>query len=214
MMDGVRQGIGCGKFLLSSRHVDLKTVLYSTFGLVLRSKQIIAVAVASVLVGFLAIIPGLTVQADDGSELPIQYCLSCHVQELEIHDRLGPKNEACWSCHDKSDMSMLHLANGEPLPLSESSTLCGQCHQERFNSWQEGTHGVPGTIVDVPCSSCHDPHMPAVILADITIPHSPPAPAPLSPPSSDILIIVGVSLGVLVVLGVVVGRRGGSASNK
>ena len=142
-------------------------------------------------------------------------CLACHVRVLKGHDKLGTANAACWSCHSSTEMTSLHLANDEAkLPLSSSTPLCAQCHQSRYKSWTEGTHGVPAWKEGEPgifgsekvkCTNCHDPHQPQMPLVNITIPHPVPAPEP-PPPPLQLLAIVGISLLLATVIGIAITR--------
>ncbi len=134
-------------------------------------------------------------------------CISCHQETLEFHDKLGSGNKACWACHDSADMISLRFADGTRLPISDSSQLCGQCHQKRYNAWKEGTHGVPGTVATVKCTDCHDPHQPQMAFLGITKPH--PASVPSAPPPPfDLLMIVGISLVFMIGLGIIWARQG------
>ncbi len=160
-------------------------------------------------------------------------CMSCHFAPEPIpgiprpkpligHDKLGPGNEACRACHFNLSLitmiestTSLHLAGGTQFPLSESPQLCAQCHEKRFDAWDEGTHGVPlwqetGLVIPttdkVKCTECHDPHQPQIVLLGITKPHPPEAPSPPQPPA-DMLIVLGGSLLFLAVVGVMV-RKG------
>ncbi len=144
-------------------------------------------------------------------------CLSCHRRVLKGHDKLGAGTEACWACHYNAEMTTLHLASGETrFPLSEFPRLCAQCHQKRYEEWNEGTHGVPAWKGGEPevasgerikCVNCHEPHQPQVVLLNITKPHPLPEPSPPAPPT-DLLIILGVSLLVVVAGGIAVVKRG------
>ena len=145
-------------------------------------------------------------------------CLSCHVRVLKGHDKLGSGSEACWACHLSTEMTTFHLAGGDArLSKSESVKLCGQCHQERYRDWSEGTHGVPAWKEGEPalfgsdkviCANCHDPHQPQVPLLNITKPH--PAPTPAAPPPPvQLLTILGISLLVTTGLGIAVTRGEG-----
>ena len=145
-------------------------------------------------------------------------CLSCHARILKGHDKLGEGSEACRACHSSTQMGVLHLAGGETLlPLAESPKLCAQCHQKRYEEWTQGTHGMPSWeegivevhgIQKVGCISCHDPHQPQVALLNITKPHPESVPAPPAPPT-QLLMILGISLVVIIGLGIVLIRQGG-----
>ncbi len=138
-------------------------------------------------------------------------CLSHHEKVLKGHDKLGSGSEACWACHLSTKMTTLHLAGGETqFPLSDFPQLCAQCHQKRYEAWNEGTHGVPawkeGSLAirgteKARCTSCHDPHQPQIVFSGITKPHPPPQPSP-SPPSVELLVMLGIPL--LLIIAVVV----------
>jgi hypothetical protein len=114
------------------------------------------------------------------------------------------------ACHDAEHMGEFHLADGSPISSFDSSQLCGQCHEGRYQAWREGTHGIAGLVAGVKCIGCHDPHQPQVALTDITKPH-PPAQPPPAPPSDELLVMfAAVSvLAVAVILALV--RRGQQA---
>jgi hypothetical protein len=137
-------------------------------------------------------------------------CAACHKVELNFHDKLGAGNQACYVCHDATDFSAktknVRLVDGTIIPRSESSQLCGQCHQARYDAWKEGTHGIPGTVAAVPCVACHNPHKPQVTFQNITKPPVPPVHS--APPiPTDWLMILIITVVVLVVAGVVYARR-------
>jgi hypothetical protein len=136
-------------------------------------------------------------------------CLSCHPKTLQFHDQLGSGNEACWTCHSSTNMFMLRLVNGTAIPLAESPQLCGQCHQVRYTAWNEGTHGIPGTVASGKCTDCHNPHAPQMNFVGITKPHPDPTPPPPAVPF-DLVMIVAVSLGFLIILAFIVARQGQS----
>lgn len=143
-------------------------------------------------------------------------CLSCHVRTLESHDVLGSGSEACWSCHYNKEMGVFHLAGGNQIPVQSYMVLCGQCHQERYQAWENGTHGVPSWNDEaelVPgtarqgCTGCHNPHKPQIAFTNITRPH--PEPAPLPPPlPAQPLMMLGISILLTVAGGVAVARQG------
>ena len=145
--------------------------------------------------------------ADDGQSSEIGDCLSCHTKTLKGHDKLGTGNNACWVCHDDTDMKMLRLVNETLLTRSESPQLCAQCHQERYQAWKEGIHGPPGTVAAVSCSSCHDPHQPQIALLDITKPHPAPKPDP-SPPTVILQVMLGTVLLLTIAVAFTIATRG------
>jgi len=141
----------------------------------------IVIAVAS----FLTVPLTPTVNAAPDESKPPLDCLRCHTRVLKGHDKLGSGNEACWVCHDSTDMKMLRLLDETRLSLANSPQLCGQCHQKRYEAWQEGTHGVlarkegePGIpgVMKPKCSDCHEPHQPQMALPYISKPSTLPAP--------------------------------------
>lgn len=179
--------------------------------------RVLAISVMVILVvGILTLLSISTASAEDESSPPLD-CLSCHTKILKGHDKLGEGSEACRACHSGTQMGVLHLAGGETqFPLSDFPRLCAQCHQKRFEAWNEGTHGVSAwkegsTEVrgneKAKCVSCHEPHQPQIVLSNITRPHPPPAPPP-PPPAIDPLIIVGTTLVIMTVAVIVVMRRG------
>jgi hypothetical protein len=76
---------------------------------------------------------------------------------------------ACAACHDASDTTSLHLADGRKLPLAEAQQLCSQCHGLQARDYAHGAHGGMRGYWDLSrgprernaCVSCHDPHTPA-----------------------------------------------------
>ncbi len=176
------------------------------------------IAIAIGVAGFLMVLPTPTVNAAPESNPPLD-CISCHARTLKFHDKLGSGNKACRVCHDSNDMGMLRLADGTPVSLSDSTRVCAQCHQERYDAWKEGTHGIPAWKEGVPaipgtekakCADCHDPHQPQIALLNITEPHPPPAPTSSSS-SVPLLVILGISLLVVIGIGVAVLRKGEGA---
>lgn len=177
----------------------------------------VALATIIVVVAGLTVLVGPPVLGDDEDEAPD--CLKCHERVLKGHDKLGEGNEACRSCHG-AEMGTLHLANGETtFPLSDFLRLCAQCHQQRYRDWEVGTHGMPVLQIDgsesdiaerTRCITCHDPHQPQVVFANITRPHPASAPSP-SPPSDILAVLGGIVLLLAIAVGVVIRKRGGQA---
>ncbi len=127
-----------------------------------------AIVIVIGVVGLLVVPSTPTVNAAPEPDKPLE-CLRCHTRVLESHDKLGSGSEACWACHDSTNMEMLRLLDETRLSLANSPQLCGQCHQKRYAAWQEGTHGVlawkegePGIPgAEKPkCIDCHNPHQP------------------------------------------------------
>lgn len=85
----------------------------------------------------------------------------------------------CASCHDPADPTRLHLATGEPVPMTEAMRLCAQCHGPQFRDYTRGSHGGMRGYWDLTrgprqrnhCIDCHDAHAPAY-------PHFRPMPRP------------------------------------
>ncbi len=174
------------------------------------------IAIAIGVAGFLMVLPTPIVNAQPESGNGLD-CLNCHLKTLDGHDKLGTGNEACGVCHYSTTMGVLHLADNTQLPLSDSSQLCAQCHQERYNAWTEDTHGIPiwggesepaiSDTTKTTCTDCHDPHQPQIALLGITKPPPLPIDSPPSPPVQTLIIVV-TSLVVLMGIGVAVARKG------
>ena len=77
-------------------------------------------------------------------------CTDCHTKTMERHRFPAA---SCTTCHS-ADMSTLILRDGKKIPIEQSSTLCGQCHKDVYQAWEDGKHGVAGSS----CVECHDPH--------------------------------------------------------
>lgn len=139
-------------------------------------------------------------------------CLSCHEQPLTYHDKLGEGNLACYTCHVSTDPTMktLQLVNGTgtTTDLAGLSQLCGQCHQKRYVAWQDGTHGIPGTVAATPCVGCHNPHQPQIALLNITKPQPPLVDTKPGLPKEAVSII-GVSVVALLGIAVMLARAKG-----
>ncbi len=169
--------------------------------------QVFGIALAVVIAGLVLYVAGADVRAASDANQGLD-CLSCHSNKpLSFHDKLGQGNKLCYTCHDGVDMKSLRLADGTLVPRSQSPQLCGQCHQKRYTAWQEGTHGIPGTVAGVTCTQCHDPHRPQMALLGITKPHPEPAPPPPEPPF-DVLMIAGISVLFLTGVAVIAAKQG------
>jgi hypothetical protein len=106
-------------------------------------------------------------------------CSACHDaldqngkrRELSFHDEQqsifshDAEHRWCLDCHDLRDRDVLRLANGDPVPFTESYRLCGQCHGDKLRDWRAGVHGKrvgrwDGDKTYFLCVNCHDPHSP------------------------------------------------------
>ncbi|MEN9575262.1 MAG: hypothetical protein RL514_3117 [Verrucomicrobiota bacterium] len=101
-----------------------------------------------------------------------------HTNDLPRHGRtIG--NDHCFNCHDSANLTELRTAGGKKLKLTESTLLCASCHGPSYRDWESGVHGRRngfwdaklGTNERKDCTSCHDPHAPALPLLK-------PLPAP------------------------------------
>jgi len=145
----------------------------------------------------------LALPNSDGADSHLD-CLSCHNQPLSAHDTLGSGNQACTACHANPNMGYLRLANGTEFSMATPAPLCAECHQQRYQAWQAGTHGFPGYVAGLSpdgatttsCTSCHNPHSPRVVETGLTQPHPDPAPPP-PPLPTDSFIMIGISVAVL-----------------
>jgi hypothetical protein len=127
-------------------------------------------------------------------------CNSCHDRVLDKHDVLGEKAYSCLSCHGEIHRLELKLVNGTYYPNDDSVALCAQCHNERFTSWRQGTHGMPEDP-DAPCVDCHDPHDP-VISGVATLASIPPREPPSNPsiPLTTAFVVIIEILGFSIVI--------------
>ena len=130
-------------------------------------------------------------------------CTSCHNVTLFKHNILGEKAGACLSCHGDIHELRLQLVNGTTYSLKEPVALCGECHNERLNAWEQGTHG---SVTDryASCTACHQPHNP--IVAGIpTVPAVPDREFLPSGPT-DILSILSIVVGLLFAITFIIRR--------
>ncbi|WP_164002861.1 hypothetical protein [Pyxidicoccus caerfyrddinensis] len=126
-------------------------------------------------------------------------CVTCHslkaparmpdapeaLQAFHRGLQLRHGTNACTSCHQADAPQSLHLATGEPLPMTEVVTLCSQCHGPQARDFRAGAHGGMTGHWDLSrgdrtrnnCVSCHDPHAPKYAGALPVMP-----PRPLHPP--------------------------------
>ncbi len=117
-------------------------------------------------------------------------CNSCHNVTLLKHNVLGVKSGTCLSCHGDIHELRLQLINGTTYSLNDPVALCGQCHNERLQAWQQGTHGSV-TNRFASCTVCHQPHNP-IVAGIATVPSIPDREFLKSSPSETISIIAVV----------------------
>jgi predicted CXXCH cytochrome family protein len=120
-------------------------------------------------------------------------CQTCHDRTLSKHDVLGVDEFACLSCHGEIHSLELKLINKENLPMDDSVRLCAQCHNERYTSWEQGTHGKPEDP-EAQCAECHDPHNPVVanVLTLPVVPERRQPTGPSIPLATTFVVIVGI----------------------
>ena len=105
-------------------------------------------------------------------------CTQCHQgpgdakrRELAFHDDVqsafdhDSEHRWCLDCHMNANRDVLHLANGDAVPFTESYRLCGQCHGDKYRDWRVGVHGKRvgmwnGQKTYYLCVNCHNPHSP------------------------------------------------------
>jgi hypothetical protein len=90
--------------------------------------------------------------------------LAFHDEQQSIFDH-DAEHRWCLDCHDLQNRDVLRLANGAPVPFTESYRLCGQCHGDKFRDWRVGVHGKrvgqwDGAKTYFLCVNCHNPHSP------------------------------------------------------
>lgn len=109
-------------------------------------------------------------------------CVTCHGPDADsswaerpgepFHTgvKLDHGDLACDACHEPSDRSRLHLADGRPVEFADTLLLCAQCHGPKFTTWQHGAHGGMNGYWDTRrgprlrnhCVDCHAPHAPQI----------------------------------------------------
>ena len=96
---------------------------------------------------------------------------AAHTNDVARHGRtIG--NDHCFNCHDPANLNELHTPGGKQLKLTESTLLCASCHGPSYRDWEAGVHGRRngfwnaklGATDRKDCTSCHDPHAPAIPL--------------------------------------------------
>ncbi len=110
-------------------------------------------------------------------------CVTCHqdgsvtafakhegeARDFHAHISLDHGNLECGSCHVLDGPNNLHTSNGKTFPITESMTLCSQCHGPIRTAYDHGAHGGMRGYWDLQrgprerndCISCHSPHAPA-----------------------------------------------------
>ncbi|MBI2979917.1 MAG: hypothetical protein HYY41_03715 [Chloroflexi bacterium] len=176
--------------LLSNISVGLRNGIPAPVSWSPRIWLLVAIAIAAVVAGLLTISLTSAVKAASEPETPLE-CLKCHTRVLTGHDKLGTGSQACWVCHDNTDMGKLRLLDKTQLARSNSPPICGQCHTTKYDAWSEGKHGVVthqegiSTITGATglrCTACHDPHQPQMPLLT-----TPVLPSPLKGGTLDCL---------------------------
>lgn len=121
-------------------------------------------------------------------DVPFFPCSDCHKKDSDYRVRTlkekhkdlelrHDKNMWCHDCHNGKAMDTLIGRNKKVIDMDLGYILCGQCHFREAKDWHGGAHGKRiglwrGTRVLQPCTTCHNPHTPAIQKDD-------PAPAPL-----------------------------------
>ena len=123
--------------------------------------------------------PSFTVAAPKRrSKLP--RCIRCHA-EMEPDPTIRRLPDAphidgishgrgrvwCLVCHDQEERNYLRTLVGEKLEADRAYLQCGACHAAQQKDWYFGAHGKrvetwDGERVIQNCTSCHDPHEPAI----------------------------------------------------
>lgn len=94
---------------------------------------------------------------------------TAHANDVARHGRtIG--NDHCFNCHDATNLTELRTVGGKKLKLTESTLLCASCHGPSYRDWEAGVHGRRngfwnaklGPVERKDCTSCHDPHAPAI----------------------------------------------------
>lgn len=78
-------------------------------------------------------------------------CLLCHVTGYDsTSNTWAADGITCERCHNPAPDNHPQ----EPMPVSRTSELCGECHTETNFQWQASVHRQ----LDLGCETCHDPH--------------------------------------------------------
>lgn len=87
--------------------------------------------------------------------------------EFTLDHLHADEGQWCMDCHDADNRDMLHLAGGQLISFDERERLCAQCHDEAWNDWRHGLHGLRTGFWNGPkhirrCSNCHRAHDPSI----------------------------------------------------
>lgn len=86
-------------------------------------------------------------------------CLQCHTTAYDpATETFAMEGVACTTCH--TPIPARHPESY--VPTNVSSRLCGDCHGETYEEWQDSTHGAE----DLNCNECHNPHTAEIRVAD------------------------------------------------
>jgi hypothetical protein len=111
--------------------------------------------------------------ADAEREVPAgAACSTCHEEQLRLDaPRYHPTEVqhgglACDACHDPTNRTRLHLADGTGVTFPDVTTLCAQCHGSTWQDYANGAHGGAsghwdlrvGPQVRNGCLDCHGAH--------------------------------------------------------
>jgi hypothetical protein len=105
-------------------------------------------------------------------------------EDLAINHGRNKRNDACFNCHNQTNLEALLTRDGSTLKIEQSTLLCASCHGPTYRDWEIGVHGRVsgfwdhslGSATRQDCVSCHDPHNPAFPSR-----HPAPGPHPLHP---------------------------------
>jgi len=89
-------------------------------------------------------------------------------QDMHANVELVHGPLTCDSCHESTDRTRLHLADGSTTDIQGAMTLCAQCHGIQYREYQHGAHGGMNGHWDLRrgardrnnCVDCHAPHNP------------------------------------------------------
>ncbi|MCA8959520.1 MAG: hypothetical protein KDC38_03355 [Planctomycetes bacterium] len=132
-------------------------------------------------------------------------CMECHrtfpsnpdsskklMQHTDIVVDHGPHGD-CLACHHREDRDKLAGLDGRPIPFSQTTAFCAECHERVFHEWVRGSHGrsngywdeTRGERTRLTCTQCHDPHRPKHPAMDPIEPLPPPKTLRMGEPSAE-----------------------------